>query len=123
MLTYAKEWFLLAKQKETDAEKVSFGLALVQVKQLNFEGALREIDELILKLEKADPRRKIDMTYYYLRALCYKKLEQFDRAKTDYEYPSHYPDSSSATPNPPTTTASPTSSSQSSSPRAAATSK
>jgi hypothetical protein len=44
MLTYAKEWFLLAKEKDTDTEKVSFGLALVLVKQLNFPGALREID-------------------------------------------------------------------------------
>ena len=36
MLSYAKEWFLLAKEKDTETEKVSFGLALVLVKQLNF---------------------------------------------------------------------------------------
>lgn len=41
MLTYAKDWFTLAKEKDTDIEKVSFGLALVLVKQLNFVGALK----------------------------------------------------------------------------------
>jgi len=35
-------------------------------------------------LEK-EHRRKVDMTYYYLRALCYKKLGQFEKAKSDYE--------------------------------------
>ena len=53
MLTYAKDWLTLAKLKKTDPEKVSFGLALVQVKQLNFAEALKEIDELIISLEKA----------------------------------------------------------------------
>lgn len=87
MLSYAKEWFLIAKEKDTEIEKVSFGLALVLVKQLNFTAALREIDELIQRLEKGNyPNHKIDMTYYYIRALCYKKLELFDKAKTDYEY-------------------------------------
>ena len=52
MLTYAKDWLTLAKLKKTDPEKVSFGLALVQVKQLNFAAALKEIDELITTLEK-----------------------------------------------------------------------
>lgn len=41
MLTYSKEWFSLAKEKDTDIEKVSFGLALVLVKQLNFSAALK----------------------------------------------------------------------------------
>jgi tetratricopeptide (TPR) repeat protein len=64
---------------------------LVLVKQLNFEGALKEIDELIQRMEKAD-RRKVDMTYYYLRALCYKKLEQYEKARADYEYFHSYAD-------------------------------
>lgn len=88
MLTYAKDWLTLAKLKKTDPEKVSFGLALVQVKQLNFAEALKEIDELIISLEKAvekSDKKKVDMTYYYLRALCYKKLDQYDKARADYE--------------------------------------
>ena len=118
MLSYAKEWFVLAKEKETETEKVSFGLALVFVKQLNFESALREIDELIQKLEREG--RKKEMTYYYLRALCYKKLGEFERARADYEYLSCYPGSSPISASPPTTTVSPTSCSRWSSPRAGA---
>ena len=74
MLTYAKEWFMLAKEKDTETEKVSFGLALVLIKQLNFELGLREIDDLITRLERTIGRDSTNKTYYYLRALCYKKL-------------------------------------------------
>ena len=40
MLSFAREWFALAKEKDTETEKVTFGLALVLVKQLNFAAAL-----------------------------------------------------------------------------------
>jgi len=35
-------------------------------------------------------KKKVDMTYYYIRALCYKQLGQFDNARKDYEYFIHY---------------------------------
>ena len=50
MLSYAKNWFELAKEFETDTENVSFGLALVQIKQLQFAAGLKEIDEIIQSL-------------------------------------------------------------------------
>lgn len=83
MLSYAKNWFELAKEFETDTENVSFGLALVQIKQLQFAAGLKEIDEIIQSLESQ--KKKVDMTYYYIRALCYKQLGQFDNARKDYE--------------------------------------
>lgn len=84
MLSYANNWFELAKEFDTDTENVSFGLALVRVKQLDYEAGLKEVNELIQRLE--GQKKKVDMTYYYLRALCFKKLGLFDRARTDYEY-------------------------------------
>jgi tetratricopeptide (TPR) repeat protein len=119
MLSYAKSWFELAKEFETDTENVSFGLALVQIKQLQFAAGLREIDEIIQTLE--GQKKKVDMTYYYIRALCYKQLGQFDNARKDYEYPSPHLGSSSGTPSHRTTTVCPTSSSQWCSPRAGGT--
>jgi len=50
MLSYAKNWFELAKEYETDSENVSYGLALVQIKQLQYKPALKEIDDLICHL-------------------------------------------------------------------------
>lgn len=41
-----------------------------------------------MRLEKSEnQKKKVDMTYYYLRALCNKKLDHFERAREDYEYP------------------------------------
>lgn len=57
---------------------------MVQIKQLQFSAGLREIDEIIQTLE--GQRKKVDMTYYYIRALCYKQLGQYDLARKDYEY-------------------------------------
>jgi len=30
--------------------------------------------------------KKVDFTYYYLRALCYKQIGNFERARLDYMY-------------------------------------
>lgn len=62
---------------------MSYGLALVQVKQRNFQAGLVEIDQLITGLEAG--KKNVEMGYYYLRALCHKQLENYDKARNDYE--------------------------------------
>ena len=79
----SKVWFNLANEFESDSESVIFGLALVSLKQLNYNESLKYINDLMQKL--AASKKKIQLVYYYIRSLCYKELGMLQQCKADYE--------------------------------------
>lgn len=54
------------------------------MKMEKFEESFQEISSLIGYL--TEKKKKVDIRYYYLRAICNKKFGKYDAAKRDYRY-------------------------------------
>lgn len=63
---------------------VKFGLGIVYIKQMRFGDSYGIVDNLIKRNESQKKNPKY--IYYYIRALCAKKLAKYDQARNDYSF-------------------------------------